>query len=608
MKFNLKRIFNNPEVRKRAAIGVLLLAGMAYLYKDELFNQDSVDPPQKLTYTEFQNNIKTHNINAIKINENGTRVKGILEDSKHEFFAYIPTNRDITLDAGAVDVEVVENESSGISFGALVNLLFIGMIYYQIRTARRHMGAGKSKAKVQIEPNTGVKFSDVAGIDETKQEMMEIIDFLKRPDHYKKLGAKIPKGILMVGPPGTGKTLMARALAGEAGVPFISISGSDFVEMFVGVGAARVRDLFEQARKNAPCIIFIDEIDGIGKHRGNGSIGGHDEREQALNQLLVELDGFEKNSGIILIGATNRAEILDPALLRPGRLDRKVYVPLPDVKGREQILNVHITKVKVIADINPKVIAQMTPGFSGADLENLVNEAAIMAARRGSNTVGMDDFESARDKILMGVERKTLAMSPEEKKLTAYHEAGHALVSLYEPHSDPIHKATVIPRGDAAGMVVRMPGENVIPSKGKFLADLSVAMGGRAAEEIIYGEDGITAGAASDIEQATHIATAMVTRWGFSSDIGMRSFTNRVGSVEDAFQVSEATAEKIDIAINGLINDAYNKAKKILINHRDQLELLTSTLLQKETMSREEILKLLNMDSKNPAAQLTPNI
>lgn len=462
------------------------------------------------------------------------------------------------------------------------------------------MGFGKSRARLLTEKHGRVTFDDVAGIDEAKVELQEVVEFLKDPQKFQRLGGKIPKGALLVGPPGTGKTLTARAVAGEADVPFFTISGSDFVEMFVGVGASRVRDMFEQAKKNAPCIIFIDEIDAVGRHRGAGLGGGNDEREQTLNQLLVEMDGFEANEGVILIAATNRPDVLDPALLRPGRFDRQVVVPLPDIKGREKILKVHMKKVPLANNVDAKVLARGTPGFSGADLANLVNEAALLAARKDKRTVTMDDFEGAKDKIMMGAERKSMVMTEDEKKLTAYHEAGHAIVALHEPESDPIHKATIIPRGRALGLVMRLPeGDRISMSKAKLKADLSVAMGGRIAEEMIFGEEKVTTGASSDIQMATDTARRMVTEWGMSEKLGpLRYSSNQeevfLGhSVAQSKNISDDTAALVDSETRLIVENAYARAKEILTKHIDQLHTLAKALLEYELLSGDEIKDLL---------------
>jgi cell division protease FtsH len=458
------------------------------------------------------------------------------------------------------------------------------------------MSFGKSRARLLSMQQKKVTFKDVAGVDEAKEELKEIIEYLREPQRFQKLGGRIPKGVLLVGPPGTGKTLLARAVAGEANVPFFSISGSDFVEMFVGVGASRVRDLVEQGKKNAPCIIFIDEIDAVGRHRGAGLGGGNDEREQTLNQMLVEMDGFESNEGVILIAATNRPDVLDPALLRPGRFDRQVVVPNPDVNGREKILRVHMRKVPLASDVDPKVIARGTPGFSGADLANLVNEGALLAARLGKRVVAMAEFEAAKDKVMMGTERRSLVMSEAEKRMTAYHEGGHALCAMHEPECDPVHKATIIPRGRALGLVMSLPeGDRYSKSKSKLLSELTMAMGGRAAEEIIFGPDKVSNGAAGDIKMATDQARRMITEWGMSDKLGMIAYGDNsqelfLGhSVTQTKNVSEATAREIDAEIKDIIDKAYAKARRILTENVEELHRLARGLLEHETLSGDEI-------------------
>ena len=466
--------------------------------------------------------------------------------------------------------------------------------------AGKAMGFGKSRAKLLTEAHGRVTFEDVAGVDEAKSDLQEIVEFLRDPGKFQRLGGRIPRGVLLVGPPGTGKTLIARAVAGEANVPFFTISGSDFVEMFVGVGASRVRDMFEQAKKNAPCIIFIDEIDAVGRHRGAGLGGGNDEREQTLNQLLVEMDGFEANEGIILIAATNRPDVLDPALLRPGRFDRQVIVPNPDVVGREQILKVHVRKVPLAPDVNLRTIARGTPGFSGADLANLVNEAALMAARRNKRMVTQGEFEDAKDKVMMGAERKSLVMTEEEKMLTAYHESGHAVLALNVVATDPVHKATIIPRGRALGMVMQLPERDKLSmSYEQMTSRLIIMMGGRVAEEMIFGKDKVTSGAQSDIEQATRLARMMVTRWGFSPELGAVSYGENQDevflgmSVARTQNVSEATAQKIDSEIRRLVEEGHNEARRILEAKRNDLETLAKGLLEFETLTGDEIKDLM---------------
>ncbi len=482
--------------------------------------------------------------------------------------------------------------------------LFVGMLFYLMRQMQsgsgKAMGFGKSRARLLTEKTGRVMFDDVAGIDEAKQELQEVVEFLRDPQKFQRLGGKIPKGVLLVGPPGTGKTLTARAVAGEANVPFFTISGSDFVEMFVGVGASRVRDMFEQAKKHAPCIVFIDEIDAVGRHRGAGLGGGNDEREQTLNQLLVEMDGFEANEGVILIAATNRPDVLDPALLRPGRFDRQVVVPNPDILGREKILKVHMRKVPLAADVDARVIARGTPGFSGADLANLVNEAALMAARGNKNLVGMADFEQAKDKVMMGAERKSMVMTEKEKELTAYHEAGHALVNLNVPQADPLHKVTIIPRGRALGVTFMLPerdkySENIT----ELRSDLAISFGGRIAEELIFGLENVTTGASGDIQQATRTARRMVTEWGMSDKLGrVRYSANEqeifLGhSVSQQKNVSEATAKIIDDEIRRLIEEGEAVARRILTERLADLHTIAKALLEYETLSGDEVRALL---------------
>ncbi len=512
-----------------------------------------------------------------------------------------------TLTEKGVAVEVKNNEGSmmlSILFNFLPFLLIFGLWFFLMRQMQggggRAMSFGKSKARLLTERHGRVTFDDVAGVDEAKEELEEIVEFLKDPSKFQRLGGKIPKGALLVGPPGTGKTLIARAVAGEANVPFFTISGSDFVEMFVGVGASRVRDMFEQAKKNAPCIIFIDEIDAVGRHRGAGLGGGNDEREQTLNQLLVEMDGFEANEGIIILAATNRPDVLDPALLRPGRFDRQVTVGNPDIVGREKILKVHMRNVPIAKDVQPKTIARGTPGFSGADLANLVNEAALLAARRGKRSVSMREFEDAKDKVMMGPERKSMVMSDKEKTLTAYHEAGHAIVALNVPAADPVHKATIIPRGRALGMVMQLPEDDKLSmSKIEMISRLAIMMGGRVAEELKFGDDNVTAGAASDIQQATRLARAMVTRWGLSDEIGPVDYAEDQGEVFLGQQlvrsshVSEDTSKKIEEEVRKLVVGGMNEARRILTEKNEEWVKLSEGLLEYETLSGDEIKNLL---------------
>ena len=490
-------------------------------------------------------------------------------------------------------------------------LLLIGIWIFFMRQmqggggGRGAMSFGKSKARLLTEKHGRVTFDDVAGIDEAKEELEEVVDFLKDPSKFQRLGGKIPKGALLVGPPGTGKTLLARAIAGEAGVPFFTISGSDFVEMFVGVGASRVRDMFEQAKRNAPCIIFIDEIDAVGRSRGAGLGGGNDEREQTLNQLLVEMDGFEANEGIIIVAATNRPDVLDPALLRPGRFDRQVTVGNPDVIGREKILKVHMRNVPLSKDVNPKIIARGTPGFSGADLANLVNEAALLAARRGKRVVAMREFEDAKDKVMMGPERRSMVMSQEEKELTAWHEAGHAIVAMFVPKADPVHKATIIPRGQALGMVMQLPVDDKLSmSKIEMTSRLAIIMGGRVAEEEKFGMDNVTAGAASDIQQGTRLARAMVTRWGLSDAIGPVDYGDDQGQVflgqqlVQSSSVSEETSRRIEDEVRKLVQTGMDDAREIMTKRRKEWTAVAEALLEYETLTGDEIQGLI--DGKQP--------
>ncbi|NWG47383.1 MAG: ATP-dependent metallopeptidase FtsH/Yme1/Tma family protein [Alphaproteobacteria bacterium] len=558
--------------------------------------------PQEISFSELLSRVEAGDVQKVLIE--GEQVSGTFK-SGEPFTTFAPSDPALVDRLYNQGVEIrVRPESEGMGvFSMLLSwfpmLLLIGVWIYFMRQMQsgggKAMGFGKSKAKLLTERQGRVTFEDVAGIDEAKVELEEIVEFLRDPQKFQRLGGRIPKGVLLVGPPGTGKTLLARAIAGEANVPFFTISGSDFVEMFVGVGASRVRDMFEQAKKNAPCIIFIDEIDAVGRHRGAGLGGGNDEREQTLNQLLVEMDGFEANEGVILIAATNRPDVLDPALLRPGRFDRQVVVPNPDIIGREKILRVHMRKVPIAPDVDPKVIARGTPGFSGADLANLVNEAALLAARRNKRLVTMREFEDAKDKVLMGSERKSLAMKESEKRLTAYHEGGHAIVALTVPHADPVHKATIIPRGRALGMVTQLPEDDKYSfTRAEMNSRMAILFGGRCAEEIIFGEDMVTSGASSDIDQATRLARAMVTRWGLS-DLGPIAYGENqeevfLGhSVSRQQNVSEETARRIDSEISRLVTEGYQWAKQILTERIDDLHTLAQALLEFETLSGEEI-------------------
>jgi cell division protease FtsH len=557
----------------------------------------------QVAYSDFIGEVNGGRVRDVVIQ--GRTVSGQLTDGR-AFQTYTPEDPSLVQRLTDKGVRVIakpedaDNPLLHILLSWFPMLLLIGVWVFFMRQMQagggRAMGFGKSRARMLTEKQGRVTFDDVAGIDEAKAELQEIVEFLKDPQKFQRLGGKIPKGVLLVGPPGTGKTLLARAIAGEANVPFFTISGSDFVEMFVGVGASRVRDMFEQGKKNAPCIIFIDEIDAVGRHRGAGLGGGNDEREQTLNQMLVEMDGFESNEGVILIAATNRPDVLDPALLRPGRFDRQVVVPNPDVNGREKILRVHMRKVPLASDVDPKVIARGTPGFSGADLANLVNEAALLAARLGKRVVSMAEFEAAKDKVLMGTERRSLVMSEAEKRMTAYHEAGHALCAMHEPECDPVHKATIIPRGRALGLVMSLPeGDRYSKSKSKLLSELTMAMGGRAAEEIIFGPDKVSNGAAGDIKMATEQARRMVTEWGMSDRLGMIAYGDNsqevfLGhSVTQNKNVSEATAQEIDAEIKTIIDQAYAKAKRILTENIEELHRLARGLLEHETLSGDEI-------------------
>ncbi len=581
---------------------IWLAAGFVlFLFAESFSGSQSTIP-----YSDFLNELDSGRVSSVTIK--GLNVEGVFSDGK-TFNTYDPQDPNLVKKLIDKKVKLRSDPNDGMLLKLFINLflpilLFFGIWFFAFRQVQaggnRALSFGKSKAKLNG-PKTKVTFNDVAGIDEAKNEVEEIVDFLKDPHKFKRLGGKIPRGVLLAGPPGTGKTLLAKAIAGEANVPFFSISGSEFVEMFVGVGASRVRDLFEQGKKNAPCIIFIDEIDAVGGHRGFRIGGGSDEREQTLNQLLVEMDGFEENNGVIVISSTNRPDVLDPALLRPGRFDRQVIVPSPDIKGREKILRVHLKKVPLSADVDPLIIARGTPGFSGADLANLVNEAALLAARYGKKNVSMDELEEAKDKVMMGSERRSMVMTENEKKLTAYHEAGHAIVALNIPESDPIHKATIIPRGRALGMVMRLPeNDRISVSRVKLEADLSVAAGGRIAEEMIFGHDKVTTGASSDIEQATRIAKRMVIEWGMSDKLGFLSYEkeNSEGvffghSTDATANISAKTAQVIDEEIRAIVDRTFARAKKILEENADALEVLAQGLLEHETLSGEEIRKIL---------------
>ncbi|MGA0950895.1 MAG: ATP-dependent zinc metalloprotease FtsH [Candidatus Puniceispirillaceae bacterium] len=584
---------------------IWLIFGAALIGLFNLFQSPSSgQPANELAYSDFVAEVEAQQIDEVLID--GRTLRGESKNGR-VITSVMPEGTDIVAVLDKNDVRIVASpDNSGMPsfFSILLSwfpmLLFIGIWIFFMRQmqggSRGAMGFGKSRAKLLTEHQGRVTFEDVAGIDEAKTELEEVVEFLKDPGKFQRLGGKIPKGVLLVGPPGTGKTLLARAIAGEANVPFFTISGSDFVEMFVGVGASRVRDMFEQGKKNAPCIIFIDEIDAVGRHRGAGLGGGNDEREQTLNQMLVEMDGFEANEGVILIAATNRPDVLDPALLRPGRFDRQVVVPNPDVMGREKILKVHMRKTPLADGVEPRVIARGTPGFSGADLANLVNEAALLAARKGRRTVSMAEFEEAKDKVMLGSERRSMVMTDEEKRLTAYHEAGHAVVALHCPASDPIHKATIIPRGRALGMVMRLPeGDRISLARDKIYADLRVACGGRIAEELIFGDDKVTTGASSDIRMATDMARRMVTEWGMSEKLGFLAYSADeqevfLGrSVSQQKNMADATASIIDSEVRRIVDEAYAAATKILKKHNVELERLAQGLLEYETLDGEEI-------------------
>ena len=593
---------------KNVFFWLLIIIVLAVLY--DAFNPQA-GKSSSLAFSDFLAEVDSGKIRDVNIK--GRNIDGHYTDGG-QFTTYSPDYpelieklkaQNVRIEAGPIDNTM--NSFFGVLLGWLPILLLIGVWIFFMRQMQSGgkgggaMGFGRSRARMMTENTNKVTFNDVAGIDEAKDELHEIVDFLKDPQKFQKLGGKIPKGCLLVGPPGTGKTLLARAIAGEANVPFFSISGSEFVEMFVGVGASRVRDMFEQAKKNAPCIVFIDEIDAVGRHRGAGLGGGNDEREQTLNQLLVEMDGFESNEGVIIISATNRPDVLDPALLRPGRFDRQIVVPTPDIAGREKILQVHMKKVPLGPDVEARVIARGTPGFSGADLANLVNEAALLAARRNKKVVTMRELEEAKDKVMMGVERKSMVMTEEEKELTAYHESGHAIVAINCKNSDPIHKATIIPRGRALGMVMRLPEQDRHSvTRAKLKDDIAVAMGGRVAEEMIFGHDKVTSGASSDIKYATEMAKNMVTHWGMSDEVGplyhgsgdTEVFLGRSFS-QGRSSSSDKTAELIDREVKSIVEEGYNKAKDILKKYNEDLHTLAKGLLEYETLSGEEIKDLL---------------
>jgi len=568
--------------------------------------------PQKensisLSYSEFINQVKEDQIDSVLIEADGKTISGTYKNGT-TFLTYGLNDPKLVDDLLSNNIEILTEPPAKPSLFLQIliqwfpMLLLIGVWLFFMRQMQGGSGGkgamsfGKSKAKMMTEDQNKVTFADVAGVEEAKEEVEELVEFLKDPSKFQKLGGKIPKGVLMVGSPGTGKTLLARAIAGEAKVPFFTISGSDFVEMFVGVGASRVRDMFAQATKHSPCIIFIDEIDAVGRHRGAGVGGGHDEREQTLNQLLVEMDGFEGHEGTIVIAATNRPDVLDPALLRPGRFDRQVVVPLPDIRGREQILKVHMRKVPTADDVVPSIIARGTPGFSGADLANLVNEAALFAARANNSNVSMAEFEKAKDKIMMGAERKSMVMSEDEKKLTAYHESGHAIVGRLVPEHDPVHKVTIIPRGRALGVTMFLPEDDRYSnSKQRLESQICTLYGGRIAEELIFGKDKVTTGASNDIERATEIAKNMVTKWGLSEKMGPMSYSDEDGevflghSVTQHKTMSDDTAKDIDSEVRSLINKSYETATKMIKDNMDKLHVMSEALMTYETIDKEQI-------------------
>ncbi len=599
----------NPNNLRNIVVWIII--GLLILAMINLMSpvSQTASNPDEITYAQLVNEADAGKIATVTFQ--GAKITGKYRDSTKEFTSKGPPDTGDLAKAlrdKGVDVKFDSDGDSPTLFAVLVNwfpmLLLVGVWIFFMRQMQsgggRAMGFGKSRAKLLTERHGRVTFEDVAGIDEAKEDLQEIVEFLRDPQKFQRLGGKIPKGALLIGPPGTGKTLLARAIAGEANVPFFTISGSDFVEMFVGVGASRVRDMFEQAKKNAPCIIFIDEIDAVGRHRGAGLGGGNDEREQTLNQLLVEMDGFETNEGVILIAATNRPDVLDPALLRPGRFDRQIVVPNPDITGREKILKVHMKKIPIAPDVNANVVARGTPGFSGADLANLVNEAALLAARRNKRMVTMREFEEAKDKVMMGAERRSMVMSEDEKKLTAYHEGGHALVALNVPAADPVHKATIIPRGRALGMVMQLPESDKLSfSREQMVSRMAIMMGGRVAEELIFGHDKVTSGASSDIEQATRLSRAMVTRWGMSEKLGTVAYSADqeevfLGhSVSRTQNISGATAKIIDEEIRRFVEEGYNKARQILTDKLDDLHIIGRALLEYETLSGDEIKALL---------------
>ena len=596
----------NPWVKSLLIWGGIF---MALLLVVSMVGGNSEPAGEEIPYSDFREQVIEGSVKEVSVGPE--TITGVTTNNEKFTTVRVEGDNSLTelLEDNGVKFSGEAPEKMGVLLVVLINslpfLLILGIAFFALRQVQKGggggaMGFGKSKAKMLTERQGRVTFDDVAGIDEAREELEEVVEFLKDPHRFSKLGGQIPKGALLVGSPGTGKTLLARAIAGEAGVPFFTISGSDFVEMFVGVGASRVRDMFEQAKKNAPCIVFIDEIDAVGRSRGHGLGNSNDEREQTLNQLLVEMDGFEANEGIIIVAATNRPDVLDPALLRPGRFDRQVVVPIPDIDGREKILGVHMKKVPLAPDVNSRTIARGTPGFSGADLANLVNEAALLAARRNKRLVAMQEFEDAKDKVMMGAERRSMVMTEDEKKMTAYHEAGHAIVSVHEEASDPIHKATIIPRGRALGMVMRLPERDSYSyHRDKMHANLSVSMGGRVAEELIFGHDKVSSGASSDIQYATDLARNMVTKWGMSEKLGPLQYEESqegyLGMGQSARIMRGAETNKlVDAEIKGLVEGAHKRATQLLTKHGDELETLAQALLEYETLSGDEIKQLLD--------------
>ena len=601
---------------KNAMVWIVIAVVMLTVFQS--FTPNSIRQ-QTIDYSTFIELVKTGNVSEVVFEDNVIKAKRLNGD---KFITYNPETDNTALigelSKSGVRISATPPKGQGIFISLLINsfpvILLIAVWIYFMRQMQGGVGGGggamtfgKSRARLLGENQVDVTFADVAGIEEAKEEVFEIVEFLKDPNKFQRLGGKIPKGVLMVGSPGTGKTLLARAIAGEAQVPFFTISGSDFVEMFVGVGASRVRDMFEQAKKRSPCIVFIDEIDAVGRKRGAGLGGGHDEREQTLNQLLVEMDGFEDNVGVIVIAATNRPDVLDSALLRPGRFDRQVVVPLPDVRGREQILKVHMRKVPLDKDVKPSIIARGTPGFSGADLANLINEAALIAARANKKYVAMDEFDRAKDKIMMGTERKSMVMSEDERKLTAYHEAGHAIVGLSVTDHDPVYKVTIIPRGRALGLTMFLPEQDRYSfSKKRLISQITSLFGGRVAEELIFGKDSVTTGASNDIEKATEIARNMVTKWGFSEKLGPLTYSEEEGevflgrSVTQHKQVSDITVKVIDDEVRQIIDRSYDDASEIIKTNINRLHKMAEALIKYETLDENQINDVMNDKEPRP--------